>query len=64
MIIYQDSYRDYYNSERTPAVHVIKSRDSKGATSQRKVKKKKLNRKNTTFLKKLGFKVKKNKKKI
>lgn len=62
MLIYQDSYQDYYNSGRTSAVQVISKRDSKGATSQRRVKRKVLNKKNSDFLKKLGFKVKKTRK--
>ena len=61
MLIYQDSYRDYYNSEHTSGVSVIKKRDTKGETSQRRVKRKVLNRKNSEFLKKLGFKVLKTK---
>lgn len=62
MLIYQDSYRDYYNSDRTTGVTVIRNRDTKGATSHRRVKRKVLNKKNSEFLKKLGFKVKKVKK--
>lgn len=59
MLIYQDSYRDHYNSGHAFGAKVIKNRDSKGATSHRRVKKKVLNKKNSEFLKKLGFKVKK-----
>lgn len=59
MLIYQDSYRDYYNSDHISSVGVIKKRDSKGATSQRRVKRKALNKINSAFLKKLGFIVKK-----
>lgn len=62
MLIYQDSYQDYYNSGHTSGVRVISNRGSKGATSQRRVKKKVLNKKNSDFLKKLGFKVSKTKK--
>jgi hypothetical protein len=62
MLIYQDSYQDHYNSGHTSAVHAIQNRDSKGATTRRRVKKKVLNKKNCDFLKKLGFKVNKTKK--
>lgn len=62
MLIYQDSYQDYYNSGHTSGVRLIRGRNSKGATSQRRVKRKVLNKKNSEFLKKLGFKVKKTKK--
>lgn len=62
MLIYQDSYQDYYNSDRTFGASVIKNRDSKGVTSQRREKRKVLNKKNSTLLKRLGFTVKKSSK--
>lgn len=57
MIIYQSSYKDHYNSGEISRMKVISKRNSKGATTRRK--KSALNQKNSIFLKKLGFKVKK-----
>lgn len=56
MIIYQDRDRSYYNSGDTLRKEVISKRSSKRTTTKRKGSV--LSRKNSEFLKKLGFKLK------
>lgn len=61
MIVYQETHGDCYKSEQQLRISVIKNRNAKGVTSQRKVKITPLKQKFRVFLKRLGFEVKKQK---